>query len=121
MGKSGQYIGFYNYGDGGAPHSMELGLSFAGSTLSGRGLDDVGHFAVRGVFSGETCSWTKAYSSHNVEYVGYVEAERIWGTWKAGLNRGGFMIWPKPARENLVQIVITDLVPLHSGGGHEKH
>ena len=95
MAESGDWIGFYNYGDSQAHHTMELNLLFAGSLLSGRGIDDVGKFTIGGTKNASECFWTKTYATHGVEYRGALEGGRIWGTWSAGLNKGGFMIWPR--------------------------
>lgn len=121
MSKSGDWIGYYNYGDGLAPHAMELSLSFSGSSLSGRGIDDVGHFTVQGGCSSDTCSWIKTYSSHSIKYQGFVEGDQsIWGTWSAGLSSGGFKIWPKPVLQDEVEVVaLVDKFMVLSGGG--KH
>jgi len=46
MPESGDWIGFYAYGDSQAHHTMELNLSFAGSLIAGRGIDDIGMFSI---------------------------------------------------------------------------
>jgi len=92
---SGDWIGYYNYGDSQSPHTMELNLTFVGKQLSGRGIDDVGKFTINGTSSGDGCSWTKSYDTHCIEYEGCLEKGCIWGIWFAGWNRGGFMIWPR--------------------------
>jgi hypothetical protein len=126
---SGDWIGYYTYGDGQAHHTMELNLSLAGGLLSGRGIDDVGGFTISGTCSESACSWTKTYGTHSIEYEGSLDEGRIWGTWAAGWNRGGFMIWPRKRpgveteRESVVLIQIGESVPQLTTlrGGHGIH
>jgi len=108
------YIGYYVYKHSPAHHTMELNLSFAGSHISGRGIDDVAPFLIDGVCNGDDCSWTKTYASHSIDYVGCLESDgRIWGTWSAGWNRGGFMLWqrkrPGPAVEEEVPKEVVNI------------
>jgi len=117
MSKCGDWIGYYNYGDGLVPHAMELSLSFSGSSLSGRGIDDVGRFTIGGTYSGDVCSWIKTYSSHSVQYTGYLDGGHIWGTWTLAWESGGFTIRPKPAREaKFEQVVAVERIAVLSGG-----
>ena len=95
MPESGDWIGFYAYGDSQAHHTMELNLSFAGSLIAGRGIDDIGMFSISGTHTGAGCAWTKSYAIHSVKYLGSLEDGKIWGTWSAGCNHGGFLIWPR--------------------------
>jgi hypothetical protein len=95
---SGDWIGFYNYGNSQVRHSMELNISVIGELLSGRGMDDVAGFTISGALYGDECSWTKVYDGQydTVDYIGFVEAERIWGTWAIDMRaRGGFLIRPR--------------------------
>lgn len=107
---SGDWIGYYNYGDTQAPHTMELNLSFVGNQLSGRGIDDVGKFTISGTHSGADCSWTKTYDTHSIEYEGCLEEGRIWGTWSAGWNRGGFMIWPRKGNRSEIEVEKPEVI-----------
>jgi len=78
---------------------MDLHLSFANSTVTGGGNDDVGRFLIRGTYdvANRECQWTKTYpGSHDVDYCGFREGKGIWGTWRIGVRgHGGFHIWPK--------------------------
>jgi hypothetical protein len=100
---SGDWIGHYNYGDSQALHTMEMNLSFVDNLLSGHGIDDVGRFTIIGTHNGESCSWTKTYSTHGIEYEGSLEEGRIWGTWHVGWTRGGFMIWPRKGNGHAIE------------------
>jgi hypothetical protein len=110
MPESGDWIGFYTYGDGGAHHTMEMNLAFSGSVLIGRGMDDIGMFSISGSHAGSGCAWTKSYESHCIEYQGVLEDGRIWGTWSAGSNCGGLMIWPRKNPNVAVESEFNELV-----------
>lgn len=94
---SGEWTGYYNYGDSLPPHMMDLRLHFHAGSLTGHGMDDIGKFTVGGTFGSTDCSWTKTYLFHTIAYVGFIEEGRIWGTWSGGSNKGGFMIWQRPS------------------------
>jgi hypothetical protein len=123
---SGDWVGIYNYGDNQANHTMEMNLSFAGGVLAGRGIDDVGMFTIRGTHSAADCFWTKTYNTHSVEYQGTLEGGRIWGTWHAGSNKGGFNLWPRkgngPEAEEEVSepIQVGERIAVLGGGCHAK-
>src|SRR5262249_30674533 len=96
---SGPWTGFYNYVPGGRRHQMQLDLAFGNGRIFGGGVDDVGHFLIKGRYdaaNGE-CSWTKTYlGAHDVFYRGFREGKGIWGRWEIGaLAHGGFHIWPR--------------------------
>lgn len=80
---------------------MQLHLTFANSTMSGDGNDDVGRFLIKGRYDSQNleCHWTKSYfGAHDVFYRGFREGKGIWGTWEIGIqNHGGFHIWPNQA------------------------
>ena len=105
---------------------MEMNLSFAGSLLVGRGIDDVGMFTISGTHSGTECSWSKSYDSHSIEYAGTLADGRIWGTWSGGSNKGGFMIWPRKgngpeAGEEVSEpIQVGERIAVLGGGSHAK-
>jgi hypothetical protein len=99
---SGPWTGFYQYSPK-DKHRMDLHLTFAQGKLTGDGIDDVGHFLIKGHYDEQQleCSWTKTYvGAHDVYYRGFREGKGIWGTWEIGLRaRGGFHIWPRRAGE----------------------
>ncbi len=104
MYPSGPWVGFFNYGPGGARFRQEMDLTFRNRRLAGDGFDgELGAFVIRGGFDPgrQKVWWTKTYpASHDVWYQGFREGKGIWGTWEiAGVGRGGFMIWPKALGE----------------------
>jgi hypothetical protein len=101
---SGQWFGFYTYSGHARRFLMDLVLEFKDGTISGEGADGIGLFVISGSYStsnGE-CSWIKQYvGRHAVDYRGFREAKGIWGTWKVGIGKGGFHIWPLAEGERL--------------------
>ncbi len=82
---------------------MELHLNFAGGSITGDGMDDVGAFLIKGSYDatlGE-CHWTKSYiGGHDVSYRGFREGKGIWGVWDIKvLDHGGFRVWPSRSGE----------------------
>jgi len=99
---SGSWDGFYLYGSGtGMEHPMPSQMQFANGMISGSGGDDVGAFSWKGTYDlgTMTCSMTKSYVTHDVDYQGHIDENGIWGTWTLYSSRGGFHLWPaKPAQ-----------------------
>ena len=108
---SGPWVGFYNYRPGDR-HRMDLGLEFAGGTVIGEGIDNVGRFLVRGRYdvANRECHWTKTYiGRHDVFYRGFREGKGIWGTWEIREQlRGGFHIWPVGLAEGEVEVASAE-------------
>ncbi len=104
---SGPWTGFYNYSPG-ERHRMDLHLTFANGNMNGDGIDDIGHFLIKGRYDAASCEchWTKTYpGSHDVFYRGFREGKGIWGTWEIGLMaHGGFHIWPRRAGEGEAEV-----------------
>lgn len=100
---SGDWEGFYKYPyDFLPPGQMNCFLNFSQGVITGGGSDEVGAFNWRGSYDTKalTCQMTKHYSSHTVDYQGYVDENGIWGNWRIDdFNRGGFHIWPKKGGE----------------------
>lgn len=95
---SGPWTGYFLYGHEGRKHSMSLSLVFApDGKIHGEGVDDIGPFAIEGIFqtAANAATWTKAYvGMHSVEYSGLYGRRSICGDWAIGPAVGGFWIWP---------------------------
>ncbi|MEO1713208.1 MAG: hypothetical protein AAFU60_07730 [Bacteroidota bacterium] len=102
---SGDWEGFYIYSSGpsAAQHPMHFFLDFKNGTVTGSGSDNVNAFTWQGTYDtkGLTCSMTKTYPSHSVDYSGCVDENGIWGRWAIGPFTGGFHIWPKNATPSI--------------------
>jgi hypothetical protein len=114
---SGDWIGYYNYGDSGPHHNMELVLHFQDGIISGYGIDDVGKFSICGQIICESLNWIKSYKKHSVLYDGNFENNRVWGTWTTSLCEGGFLLWPRNGgkegqSDNLESNPIADELPI---------
>ncbi len=117
---SGEWEGFYCYGDSPTQHKMAIELSFVDSVVSGSGIDDVAPFTWKGDYNLDTLKirMMKTYPTHQIFYKGDIDQNGIWGTWddRTDLSqhfnpetirkmkevfkdkiRGGFHIWPKTA------------------------
>jgi hypothetical protein len=104
MFPSGQWVGFYTYSGFANQYLMDLLLEFKQGIISGEGHDGIGGFVISGAYSMETreCSWKKMYvGRHTVDYQGFGEDKRIWGTWTLPGAKGGFKIWPLSEGEPL--------------------
>ena len=126
---SGEWEGFYCYGNMPHQHKMEIELSFTKGRISGSGTDDVGGFIWKGSYTLDSFEVTmnKHYATHEIFYKGDVDENGIWGTWEnvqalEGLDKqfssatmakirqtfankitGGFHIWPKKAKSDAAQ------------------
>lgn len=100
---SGDWEGFYTYHQGpdAHRHMKQFTLEFRDKVAAGRGSDDVGAFRWKGVYDTETlrCHLTKFYTTHTVEYDGYVDENGIWGKWTLHWLSGGFHFWPVKREE----------------------
>jgi len=100
---SGPWDGFYLYGSGvSREHPMPSQFQFANGLITGAGSDDIGAFSWKGTYdlASMTCSMTKSYVTHTVDYQGHIDENGIWGTWRLSFGSGGFHLWPnKPAEE----------------------
>jgi len=98
---SGPWSGYYLYGYAGPKHRMRLVLTFnVDGKIKGNGVDDIGPFAVDGVFDLRTneVRWTKSYvGAHSVKYGGFYDQKTICGSWNLMALHGGFWIWPGSA------------------------
>ena len=118
---SGEWEGFYCYGNTPEQHKMVIELNFKNGVVSGSGTDDVAPFTWKGKYDLEPMKiyMTKVYRTHTIEYKGDIDENGIWGTWEnaeairdvtsrfnsaaqqqilrtfADKIRGGFHIWPK--------------------------
>jgi len=114
---SGDWDGFFCYNHTPQQYKMVTELAFGNNLISGSGSDDVAPFTWLGKYNLENykISMTKSYSTHKVYYMGHVDENGIWGTWKITLDNfniptglkdmldvafkkehnGGFHIWPK--------------------------
>ena len=109
---SGAWEGFYTYREGPAAAQcpMRCQLNFSDGQLSGSGSDNVGGFSWRGSYDKSTmsCTMTKSYSSHQVQYFGQVDENGIWGNWTLGSMRGGFHLWPQKAQGEEEEEVVEE-------------
>ena len=120
---SGEWEGFYCYGNSNEQHKMLIELSFEKGIVSGSGTDDVAPFSWSGKYdtSNMKISMVKTYSTHTIDYFGDIDENGIWGTWdqlgemkkrfSAAVIQhmmktfndsacGGFHIWPKRRKSN---------------------
>ncbi|SDL36969.1 hypothetical protein SAMN05421823_105319 [Catalinimonas alkaloidigena] len=128
---SGEWEGFYCYGDSPKQHKMAIELRFAEGVVSGSGVDDVAPFAWKGTYTLDAfrVSMTKTYPTHQIAYQGDVDENGIWGMWddltdlsahfdaemiqyiKSAMHdkiRGGFHIWPKKATHEFDEEALTE-------------
>lgn len=95
MFRSGRYVGFYCYSDGGGKHRQVMVLSFEAGAVTGDGGDDLGVFEVRGTCSGCSTTFVKTYiGGHSVVYEGALNGRVITGAWIIGTYSGRFRLWP---------------------------
>lgn len=107
---SGTWVGFWT--EPNRPflpykNRMELDLFFSDGKVTGAGNDHIGNFSISGSYdTGDmTCTWSKSYTSHRVDYRGHRDGRGIYGSWKvvgefgSGATHGGFHIWPKGIAE----------------------
>lgn len=114
---SGAWEGFYCYDNNPAQHKMVIDLNFKNTVISGSGIDDVASFTWKGKYDLNTFKlfMTKTYTTHRVFYMGTIDENGIYGTWKISMHsynfpkeltalfqeafqedcNGGFHIWPK--------------------------
>jgi len=114
---SGDWDGFFCYNHTPKQYKMVIELAFGNNLISGSGIDDVAPFTWLGKYNLENykIKMTKSYPTHKVYYMGNVDENGIWGTWKITLDNynipddlkdildvalkkehnGGFHIWPK--------------------------
>lgn len=110
---SGSWDGFYLYGSGGGrEHPMPSQLQFAKGMITGGGSDDVGSFSWRGTYDlgSMTCSMTKTYGTHTVDYQGHIDENGIWGTWRLSFSSGGFHLWPAKPAQSEEEAEVTELM-----------
>ncbi len=123
---SGEWEGFYCYGDSNEQHKMAVDLFFQNGIVSGSGSDDIATFCWKGNYDLTTfkVSMTKIYPSHQIFYKGDADENGIWGMWEniddikkatemfdrdtidkhmpsfKFIVKGGFHIWPKGKNKN---------------------
>jgi len=117
MFPSGEWEGFYLYGQENEKHMMVFSLNFKDDTIEGSGHDDIGFFNWGGSYDviNKTCSMVKIYPNYTIEYDGNVNENGITGSWKSEIDLsnyssevvskiqdaiknkiiGSFNIWPK--------------------------
>ncbi len=110
---SGEWEGFYCYGNSMQQHRMNTEFHFVNSEVTGFGTDDVAPFNWEGKYdlSSFKLVTRKLYGTHQFVYRGDIDENGIWGIWESSIepqdpsNRfqikmnGGFHLWPK---ENLL-------------------
>lgn len=108
---NGAWDGFYTYTQGpGDEHPMPSHFTFSNSQIQGAGSDDVGGFSWRGTYdlTNMTCQLTKCYSTHSVDYSGFIDEQGIWGQWKLFRMTGWFHLWPaKSGKEEEEEVEAT--------------
>jgi hypothetical protein len=110
---SGSWDGFFLYGSGGGTeHPMPCQLQFANGVVTGAGSDDVGAFSWKGIYDLErmTCSMTKTYGTHTVDYQGHIDENGIWGTWRLSFGGGGFHLWPARPAQSGEEMEVAELM-----------
>jgi len=120
---SGDWDGFFCYNHSPQQYKMVIELAFGNNLISGSGVDDVAPFTWLGNYDLDNykISMTKSYNTHKVYYLGNVDENGIWGTWKITLDHydlptglkdmlnqafkkehnGGFHIWPKKQKSEV--------------------
>ncbi len=91
---------------------MPSQLQFAKGMINGGGSDDVGSFSWRGTYDlgSMTCSMTKTYLTHTVDYQGHIDENGIWGTWRMSFSSGGFHLWPSSSAKSEEEAEVTELM-----------
>ncbi len=91
---------------------MPSQMQFTNGLISGSGGDDVGAFSWEGTYDlgAMTCSMTKSYLTHDVEYQGHIDENGIWGTWTLYSSRGGFHLWPARQAQAKEEAEVAELM-----------
>jgi hypothetical protein len=91
---------------------MPSQLQFTNGLITGSGGDDVGSFSWRGTYdlSSMTCTMTKSYATHTVQYQGHIDENGIWGTWRLSFGSGGFHLWPAKPAQSEEEAEVDELV-----------
>jgi len=110
---SGEWRGFFCYNHSAQQHKMVIELAFGNNLISGSGIDEVAAFTWLGKYDLEhyKISMTKTYNTHKVYYMGNVDENGIWGTWKITLDKYNF---PDELKDILNQAFKKE----HNGGFH---
>jgi len=130
---SGEWVGFYVYPNNPERHKMIFTLEFSNGIINGTGSDDVGGFSFKGKYDLENmrCYMMKHYSTHMIDYDGYVDENGIWGKWKcvkdasmsnipdhvfnmlmsieSAMMTGGFHIWPKERKFSAAEVAEKEI------------
>ena len=97
-GLARHWTGFSNGGTPSRRRRLNCLLKLHNNHLSGVGDDEAGLFVLSGEFdpAAREFRWTQTYPfGGTLVFRGFVEADRIWGTWRDAEDRhGGFQIWP---------------------------
>ena len=125
---SGEWEGFYCYGNSPEQHKMAIALTFQNGVVTGSGTDDVAPFTWKGKYDLDAMKvyMTKVYATHCIDYKGDIDENGIWGTWEnseaildirqrfssnaqqrilrtfGAQISGGFHIWPKKQNADTV-------------------